>query len=59
MMAVFIPVSFMTGTSGTFYRQFRSDDAIAIGFSAVNALTLSPALCAVFLKPHREEAKRR
>lgn len=55
MMAVFIPVSFMTGTSGTFYRQFGLTMAIAIGFSAVNALTLSPALCALFLKPHREE----
>ena len=58
MMAVFIPVSFMTGTSGTFYRQFGLTMAIAIGFSAVNALTLSPALCAVFLKPHREEGEK-
>lgn len=52
MMAVFIPVSFLPGTSGTFYRQFGITMAIAIGLSAVNALTLSPALCAVFLKPH-------
>ena len=52
MMAVFIPVSFMTGTSGTFYRQFGLTMAIAIGLSAINALTLSPALCALFLKPH-------
>ena len=59
MMAVFIPVSFMTGTSGTFYRQFGLTMAIAIGFSAVNALTLSPALCAVFLKPHREEGEKK
>ena len=51
MMAVFIPVSFMTGTSGTFYRQFGLTMAIAIGLSAINALTLSPALCALFLKP--------
>ncbi|MCM1483655.1 MAG: efflux RND transporter permease subunit [Muribaculaceae bacterium] len=54
MMLVFIPVSFMPGTSGTFYQQFGLTMAIAIGFSAVNALTLSPALCAVFLKPHEE-----
>ena len=59
MMAVFIPVSFMTGTSGTFYRQFGLTMAIAIGFSAVNALTLSPALCALFLKPHREEGEKK
>lgn len=52
MMAVFIPVSFMSGTAGTFYRQFGLTMAIAIGFSAINALTLSPALCAIFLKPH-------
>ena len=50
MMLVFIPVSFMSGTSGVFYRQFGLTMAIAIGFSALNALTLSPALCAVFLK---------
>ena len=55
MMAVFIPVSFIGGTSGTFYRQFGLTMAIAIGFSALNALTLSPALCALFLKPHGEE----
>lgn len=52
MMAVFIPVSFMSGTSGTFYRQFGLTMAIAIGISAINALTLSPALCAMFLHPH-------
>ena len=51
MMLVFIPVSFMPGTSGVFYRQFGLTMAIAIGLSALNALTLSPALCAVFLKP--------
>lgn len=54
MMAVFIPVSFITGTSGTFYRQFGLTMAIAIGLSAINALTLSPALCALFLKPHKK-----
>ncbi|MDE5734126.1 MAG: efflux RND transporter permease subunit [Duncaniella sp.] len=52
MMLVFIPVSFMAGTTGVFYRQFGLTMAIAIGLSALNALTLSPALCAVFLKPH-------
>lgn len=52
MMLVFIPVSFMPGTSGVFYRQFGLTMAIAIGLSAINALTLSPALCAVFLKAH-------
>ena len=54
MMSVFIPVSFMEGTAGTFYRQFGLTMAISIGFSALNALTLSPALCALFLKPHDE-----
>lgn len=55
MMLVFIPVSFMPGTSGVFYRQFGLTMAIAIGLSALNALTLSPALCAVFLKAHDSE----
>ncbi len=55
MMSVFIPVSFMGGTAGTFYRQFGLTMAISIGFSALNALTLSPALCAIFLKPHSSD----
>lgn len=55
MMLVFIPVSFMGGTSGVFYRQFGLTMAMAIGLSALNALTLSPALCALFLKPHKTE----
>ena len=55
MMSVFIPVSFMPGTSGTFYRQFGLTMAFAIGFSAINALTLSPALCAILLKPHNKD----
>ena len=55
MMLVFIPVSFMPGTAGVFYRQFGLTMAIAIGISALNALTLSPALCAVFLKPHNAD----
>lgn len=57
MMLVFIPVSFMSGTSGVFYRQFGLTMAIAIAFSAINALTLSPALCAIFLKPHKAEGE--
>lgn len=55
MMLVFIPVSFLPGTSGIFYRQFGLTMAMAIGLSAINALTLSPALCAIFLKPHKKE----
>ena len=55
MMLVFIPVSFMGGTSGVFYRQFGLTMAMAIFLSAVNALTLSPALCAIFLKPHSKD----
>lgn len=54
-MAVFIPVSFMSGTSGTFYTQFGLTMAVAVGISAVNALTLSPALCAILLKPYLNE----
>ena len=57
MMSVFIPVRFMGGTAGTFYRQFGITMAISIAFSALNALTLSPALCAIFLKPHDSEHK--
>ena len=59
MMSVFIPVSFMTGTSGTFYRQFGLTMAIAIGLSAINALTLSPALCAIFLHPHDKNGEKK
>lgn len=55
MMAVFIPVSFISGTSGTFYRQFGLTMVFAIGLSALNALTLTPALCALLLKPHDKE----
>ena len=59
MAAVFIPVSFIGGISGTFYREFGITMAVAIVISALNALTLSPALCAIFLKPHEgdEDAK--
>src|SRR4029453_5778776 len=55
MAAVFVPVGFMQGPAGVFYQQFAFTLAIAILISAVNALTLSPALCALFLKnPHSE-----
>lgn len=57
MAAVFLPVTFMGGTSGIFYTQFGITLAIAIAISAVNALTLSPALCALFLKPHTEHVE--
>ena len=56
MASVFVPVSFMGGTSGTFYREFGVTMAVSIVISAVNALTLSPALCAIFLKPHNKDA---
>lgn len=59
MAAVFIPVSFIGGTSGTFYKEFGITMAIAIVISAVNALTLSPALCAILLKPKDEHGKER
>jgi HAE1 family hydrophobic/amphiphilic exporter-1 len=52
---VFIPVSFISGTSGVFFKQFGLTLASAIVISAINALTLSPALCALFLKPHDEQ----
>lgn len=55
MAAVFVPVSFIGGSAGVFYKQFGLTLAIAIILSAVNALTLSPALAALFLKPHKEE----
>ena len=55
MSAVFVPVSFMGGTSGTFYREFGVTMAVSIVISALNALTLSPALCAIFLKPHSKD----
>jgi len=59
MAAVFVPVSFITGSAGVFYKQFGLTLAIAIILSAVNALTLSPALCAIFLKPHKEEGHKK
>ena len=55
MASVFIPVSFIGGTTGTFYREFGVTMAVSIFISALNALTLSPALCAIFLKPHDKE----
>jgi HAE1 family hydrophobic/amphiphilic exporter-1 len=59
MAAVFIPVSFITGSAGVFYKQFGLTLAISIVLSAVNALTLSPALCAIFLKPHHDEGHKK
>ena len=53
-MAVFVPVSFMGGTSGIFYTLFGVTMAVAVGISAINALTLSPALCALILRPNEE-----
>jgi len=59
MAAVFVPVTFITGPTGVFYEQFGITLIVAIIISAINALTLSPALCAVFLKTHDEEIKRK
>jgi HAE1 family hydrophobic/amphiphilic exporter-1 len=58
MAAVFVPVTFITGSVGVFYKQFGLTLAVAILISAVNALTLSPALCALLLRPHHEKALR-
>ncbi len=58
MAAVFIPVTFVQGPTGVFYEQFGITLIVAIMISAINALTLSPALCALFLKPHHEEDKK-
>ncbi|KGO84816.1 multidrug transporter AcrB [Flavobacterium rivuli WB 3.3-2 = DSM 21788] len=57
MAAVFIPVTFITGSTGVFYKQFGVTLAVSIILSAVNALTLSPALCAILLKPHKDDHK--
>ena len=54
-MSVFIPVTFMGGTAGTFYTQFGVTMAVAVAISTLNALTLSPALCALILKPYLDE----
>ncbi len=53
-MAVFIPVCFMTGTTGTFYTQFGLTMAVAVAISTLNAMTLSPALCALIMTPHSD-----
>lgn len=53
-MAVFIPVSFMGGTTGTFYKQFGLTMAVAVGISLINSLTLSPALCSLIMTPHED-----
>ncbi|MGN0202572.1 MAG: efflux RND transporter permease subunit [Candidatus Cryptobacteroides sp.] len=57
-MAVFIPVTFISGTSGVFFKQFGFTMAVAVGLSALNALTLSPALCALMLKPANGEGEK-
>jgi len=57
MAAVFIPVTFITGSTGVFYKQFGVTLAVSIILSAINALTLSPALCAILLKPHKDDHK--
>lgn len=59
MSAVFVPVAFITGTTGVFYKQFGITLAISIILSAINALTLSPALCAIFLKPHQHDPEKK
>ena len=59
MAAVFVPVTFITGSVGVFYKQFGLTLAVAILISAINALTLSPALCALLLKPHHENKLRK
>jgi multidrug efflux pump subunit AcrB len=58
MSAVFIPVAFLDGPVGVFYRQFSLTLAISIVISGVNALTLTPALCAIILKPHDHNKKK-
>ncbi|WP_045494306.1 efflux RND transporter permease subunit [Chryseobacterium sp. StRB126] len=58
MSAVFIPVAFLDGPVGVFYRQFSLTLAISIVISGVNALTLTPALCAIILKPHNHNKKK-
>ena len=56
-MAVFIPVSFMGGTTGTFYTQFGLTMAVAVAISLLNAMTLSPALCALILRPRAQNGQ--
>ncbi|UUF12538.1 MULTISPECIES: efflux RND transporter permease subunit [Flavobacterium] len=59
MSAVFIPVAFLSGPVGVFYRQFSLTMAISIVISGINALTLTPALCAILLKPHNPDSEKR
>lgn len=58
LMAVFVPMAFFPGSTGQIYRQFSVTLIVSIGFSALLALTLTPALCATFLKPHVPDAER-
>ncbi|MFD2551374.1 efflux RND transporter permease subunit [Bizionia sediminis] len=59
MVAVFVPITFIQGPSGVFYEQFGVTLMVAILISAVNALTLTPALCAIFLKPHKDHEQKK
>lgn len=59
MSAVFIPVAFLSGPVGVFYRQFSLTMAISIVISGINALTLTPALCAILLKPHNSDSAKK
>ncbi|CAM1371071.1 Efflux pump membrane transporter BepG [Tenacibaculum litoreum] len=59
MMAVFVPITFIQGPSGVFYEQFGVTLMVAILISAVNALTLTPALSALLLKPHNDDHKKK
>src|SRR3546814_11627429 len=59
LMAVFVPMAFFPGSTGGIYRQFSVTLIVSIGFSALLALTLTPALCATFLKPHVPEDQRK
>jgi multidrug efflux pump subunit AcrB len=52
LLSVFVPIAFIPGISGELFRQFAVTVAVSMFISAINALTLSPALCGVFLKPH-------
>jgi multidrug efflux pump len=58
LMAVFVPMAFFPGSTGAIYKQFSVTLIVSIGFSALLALTLTPALCATFLKPHVPEDQR-
>ena len=58
LISVFVPVAFLSGTTGRLYRQFSLTIAFSVAISAFNALTLSPALAALLLRPEREQSLR-